>query len=251
MKRDQNSSGKVPTNTTLQKWNAASKVPPSWREQLFLNRAPGQSLKCANLQSKLWSCSFYWLAWWGWFSVNSFELVSIFKALPILRQETNSASKIGPKMKNLMVILIFIVSDFINVQVSSTQHWKLKLACWPLMVDLVIYALKVIFKQIETTYQHFHLLSLKAGNNHNCLTNIIVVDFWWSDFSGFPLIIPVYFIIPRIRSTLEINTLTFFYLLHEFFLRAVFREVMTHNMAAFGHFVDRFLSGFSLNVTPV
>lgn len=44
--------------------------------------------------------------------MNSFELVSIFIALPILRHETNSVSKIDPKMKNLMVILIFIGNDF-------------------------------------------------------------------------------------------------------------------------------------------
>lgn len=57
--------------------------------------------------------------------MHSFKLVSIFKALPILRRETNSASKIVPKMKNL----IFIVNDFESMSKFPAQHWKLKLAC--------------------------------------------------------------------------------------------------------------------------
>lgn len=135
---------------------------------------------------------------------------------------------------------------WINVQVSSTQHCKLKLACWPLMVDLVIYAntLTVIFKQIETIDTSvfiFYLwkqgIIITASKSHN-----IVVDFWWSDFS-------FQFIIPRIRSTLEINTNFFFffyiYCMNFYFLfKTVFKEVMTPNMTAFGHFVDRVCQDF-------
>lgn len=197
----------MPTNTTLQKWNTASKAPRADGSSCSWT-APG--LKCANLRSKLWSCCFHRLVEVEspWTALN---WSPIFKALPILRQETNSAS-----MK-----LSFLDEEFngdtdfycewlwINVQVSSTQHCKLKLACWPLMVDLVIYAntLTVIFKQIETIDTSvfiFYLwkqgIIITASKSHN-----IVVDFWWSDFS-------FQFIIPRIRSTLEINTNFFFYI---------------------------------------
>lgn len=58
-----------------------------------------------------------------------------------------------PKMKNLMVILIFIVNDFESMSKfpahnTGNSNWHVDL----FMVDLVIYAntLTIIFKQIET-----------------------------------------------------------------------------------------------------
>lgn len=75
--------------------------------------------------------------------MNGFKLVSKFKALPILRQETNSASKIVPKMKNLMVILIFIVNDFESMSKfpehnAVNSNWHVDLLWWIWLFMLIL-----------------------------------------------------------------------------------------------------------------
>lgn len=137
-------------NETLheKKWNTASKAPRadgsscSWTEHRDWNvQTFDQNSDLAVFTDFLVEVESSWTA---------LNWSPIFKALPILRQETNSASKIVPKMKNLMVILIFIVNDFESMSKfpahnTGNSNWHVDL--------LVIYAntLTVIFKQIETT----------------------------------------------------------------------------------------------------